>query len=99
MSTGHVINRSLALDGIRSERELGKIIQQIIDALIAEEKNIAIERGQWIDMPGNELEKLATLAELKIRIKEVNRIKKSVLCILRRSTNNLIIATLRDVDN
>ncbi len=87
-------SRAVILDGIRTERELSAIIVSIVDAIIAEDKYCLEELAKWRGMAGTDLDKVAYMAEVRIRLEEIGRMKKSILRILKKSTNKMIVASL-----
>lgn len=85
---------SLILDGIRTEKELCKIITAIVDFVTEEDHRINKEQLLTAMHQGFDLDRLAMTAQLKIEAKQIKRIKKAILIILKRSTNKMIVATI-----
>lgn len=80
------------------EKELIELILNIIEVLSQESDFLNARRAQANNLPDS-LQKRALQAELKIRHTEIGRIKKSVLGILKRSTNKIILASVVVRDN
>jgi hypothetical protein len=91
--------RTFTTMSIHFQRELVKLIDQITGVLQDEEANIEEELRKWNMFDGDIIERLAKVAELKIRKKQNKKIRKQVAEILRGSTNKLILATIGKADN
>jgi uncharacterized protein YqgQ len=90
-----VLAKAILKDQIRIESELTKIITRIVDELINEERKLASDlNGSDYSFLDDSISKFAWQAELKIQIKQVRKVKESVLKILKGSTNKMILATL-----
>jgi len=82
-------------DQIRIESELNKIISKIIDELISEERKLTADlNGSDYSFLEDSIAKFAWQAELKIQIKQMKKVKISVLKILKSSTNRMILSTI-----
>ncbi len=78
--------------------ELARIISKITDIITSEGKDIEKELSKWVKEKDS-LEKLAHLAEFKIRKKQVRRINEKVYAILKESGNLIILSTMKTDDN
>lgn len=93
------MNRAMAIEGIRTEKELLRLIIAIVDVIIAEDHEVVKEYAKWRDKPGLDLETLAKSAEYKIRVQQIQRLKKPILEMLKKSTNRMIVASIALKDN
>ena len=94
-SHDHILAEGILKDQIRIENELTKIITKIVDALICEEKKLRDDlEGSDYSFLDDSLSKFAWQAELKVQIEHTKKIKKSVMAILKSSTNKMILATI-----
>lgn len=90
-----ILSEAILKDQIRIETELAKIITRIVDELIKEERKLAQDlNGSDYQFLDDSISKFAWQAELKIQIKQVRKVKESVLKILKGSTNKMILATV-----
>lgn len=90
-----VLSEAILKDQIRIEAELAKIITRIVDELIKEERKLASDlHGSDFSFLDDSISKFAWQAELKIQIKQVRKVKESVLKILKGSTNRMVLATI-----
>ncbi len=87
--------KPMILDGIRTEKELTKIITAIVDELIKEENHLRadLEESDYAALEDS-ISKYAWQAELKIQLRQVKKTKAMILAILKRSTNRLVLATI-----
>jgi hypothetical protein len=90
-----ILTQAILKDQIRIEDELTKIITKIVDELIKEEKALRneLENDDYAIL-GDSISKFAYQAELKIQIKQLRKIKSSILLVLKRSTNKMILASI-----
>lgn len=89
---GHKIYRR------QHEKALAKIVDRIVDMLIANEKDLASQLYQWKLAPET-LEKLARIQDLSSRRYQVSLIKRQVKKILIDSQNLLVATIVPKIDN
>lgn len=90
-----ILTAAILKDQIRIENELTKIITKIVDALVAEECGLKKDlEGSDYAFLDDSLSKFAWQAELKLQIEHTKKIKKSVMAILKSSTNKMVLATI-----
>lgn len=82
------------LDKIQTSKELSKIIVRIVDLVALLDHEIQVDVRKWKRAELG-LEKLAALAELDIKDRQIQKIRREVLRIIRESTNRLILATIK----
>lgn len=87
-------NTYLIQDGIRTEKELCSIIVGMTNLLKAMDDKRAAELTKLNHVLGNDLDRYARIAELKIQIKQIREIKHELCEILKRSTNKMIVASI-----
>lgn len=95
---GKILKNHAIVSQEAMNNELASLIKQIVDVVSNEDMRIEITlvgRKKMI----NTLENMAAQAELKIRSKQVNDIRRKILDILKASTNRLIIATVEYWEN
>jgi len=90
-----ILTEAILKDQIRIEAELTKIITKIVDELIKEEKHLHDDlKSSDYSFLDDSISKFAWQAELKIQIKQIRKVKESVIKILKGSTNKMILATI-----
>lgn len=89
----HTISRKMMED------ELASLIKQIVDLISNEDMRTELQLRREREQQTETLEHLARLAELKIQSKQINKIRKEVLGILKRSTNKFVVATIESSEN
>lgn len=99
MRSRSVVTNALVHETIRTEKELTNIIVAIVDSLIKEYNGKVRLFAEWKAQPGMELERLAMIAELRIELNQIRKIKRAVCAILKQSTNKMIVASIELVDN
>lgn len=82
------------LESISTSKELSKIIVRIVDLVALLDMEVQVDTKKW-RRAEQSLERLASLAELDIRDKQIQRIRKEVLRIIRDSTNRLVLSTIK----
>ena len=89
------IRRQLrGLEDVTTGKELSRIIVRIVDLVSLLDMEIQVDRKKW-KRAELSLEQMARLAELEIQDKQIQKIRKEVLRIIRESTNRLILATIK----
>lgn len=89
------LTKPMILDGIKTEKELTKIITAIVDELVKEEKRLSLDlEDSDYSILEDSISKYAWQAELKIQIRQLQSTKKMILKILKKSTNRLVLATI-----
>lgn len=84
--------------GLKTEGELTAIITQIVDVIADEDMFIEL-RLQELKRQELSLDKLAQETEYKIKQQQINKIRKAVLSIIKKSTNRMLLAAIKPVDN
>jgi len=82
------------LERIQTSKELSKIIARIVDLVALLDLEIQADVKKWKRVELS-LEKLAALAELDIKDRQIQKIRREVLRIIRESTNRLVLATIK----
>jgi hypothetical protein len=77
------------LDELKVSNEMTRAIQKFVD--VVSEEELEIKRA---NQEPDSLNKMAKLAELKIRANQINRIRKKVRKILSDLVNILVIASI-----
>jgi hypothetical protein len=88
----------IAIDGIKQQKELTSIITKICDIIAAEDMSIEVKIRE-LKTHDDSLEKMAGLMDLEIRAKVINKIRKSVLAVIKTSTDKMILSTIRPGEN
>jgi predicted HTH domain antitoxin len=81
------------LDELKVSNEMTRAIQKFVDVVSEEDMSIQLEIKRANQEPDS-LNKMAKLAELKIRANQINRIRKKVRKILSDLVNILVIASI-----
>lgn len=87
--------RIAAKNSLRIEGEFAKIIQDMVDSLTDEDDDVKQEYLRLTAIKEDNLEKLAGIAEVKIKMRLIQKLKRNTLKILRSSTNKMILASVR----
>lgn len=94
-STEEALLRQLGeLERIETSKELSKIIVRIVDLVALLDLEIQADVRKWRRAELN-LERLAALAELDIKDRQIQKIRREVLRIIKESTNRLVLATIK----
>lgn len=80
------------------QREISKIVSNIVNVVTIESELIDIQRKQ-VDLMPNSLEKMARTTELKIQRIQINKLKKRIYAILKASENLIVMSTIEVLDN
>lgn len=80
------------------EAELVRLVSHIVDIITDEHKLIEAELLLW-KMKPHDLDRMANLAELKIKSKQIKNLKKKILSVIKTSTNKLIISSIKMEEN
>jgi hypothetical protein len=81
------------------ERELVHIVKKIVDFISVQTVEVDKELRRYQALEEETIEKHGSIAVLKIRKQEVNRLRKEVKQIIKKSTNRLVIATITESKN
>lgn len=79
------------LDKIKTGREMARVITRIIDIVMKEADQVSSDLAAWERAPLS-LDRMAALAELEIKQKQLNKIRKGILKAIKESTSRLILA-------
>jgi len=89
-----VLGSMIATESLKIEKQLHKVIADIIESVLTEERELISQLDTFDRPPYNGIDKLAWIADLKIQLKQVKSIKMSILKILRRSSSKLLLASM-----
>lgn len=79
-------------------KELGELVCKMIDLLCQESNQIRRDLDTW-DKAEDSLEKLATMAELKIRRNQLKRLLRGIKGMLDKTVYKMIILTIDTESN
>lgn len=80
------------------EGQLAGLISNIVDIVTQECETNQKELLRW-KSEKDSLDKMARIAELKIQSRQIEKIRKAMFIVLKKSTNKLVVATINVSEN